>query len=261
MIIKDIFNGWNKPTKVLAVVVTVTVFFILYGVWFEARVGSIDVYVQKRGTAIYLNEKRVGTARSDNQIVKLSRISPGEHSLLLTRDGFFPWEKTIKISSGKATLAQTFLVRENINTYIKKVDFTDKEKSEINKRFNTKTSRISFGGDGNVEIKREGSQITARWLGGKESIPNFFCDSTNCNETTLVLNSDKGDIGNILFYPNRDDIVLFSVGESIFAIEIDKKNTQNFQPVYRGVSPEFAIDSTNSRLYIREGDLLLGVTL
>jgi hypothetical protein len=263
MTLKEILNENNTPAKILIGIVVVSILFISYGIWKEVRSSSMDVYIEKAGAAVFLDEKRVGTSNTDDQTITLERVSPGEHSILVYLAGYYPWEKTVRVRTGDATKVRSFFVRKNITPSYIKTEFTDADRNRINDMIATADTnkKISFFGNGNVEIKKDNNEISATWLGDSASLPDFFCNDTDCANSISVFNSDVGQIGMIDFYPNRDDVVLFSLGESIYAIEIDQKGTQNFQPVYTGTSPKFTTEEQSSMVFIKDDDVLFGITL
>jgi len=263
MIFKNILNGNSKPIKILIGIVIVSVLFISYGVWTHLRSGSIDVYIEKRGATIFLDKKKVGTSNADDQTITLKRVGSGEHSVLVYMKGYYPWEKTIRVKTGAVTPARSFFVMKDITPSYIKTKFTNAERSNLEKKFSKPTEgrKISFFGEGNVEIRKEKNKIFATWLGDTSSLPDFFCNNIECKNSLLVFSSDKQSIGMLDFYPGRDDVVLFSLDKNIYAIEIDKKSNQNFQPVYTGTSPVFTIEKQSSMVYVKDGDVLFGIAL
>lgn len=263
MIFKDILDEDNTTIKILLSVAIVSIIFISYGVWAHLRSGNIDVYVEKSGATVFLDEKIAGISNTDKQTITLERVTPGEHSVIVSLEGYYPWKKTIRVRTGNTAKANSFFVRKNITPSYIKTKFTNTKQKELEQLISTsdKNRKVSFFGDGNIEIRKEKNKIFAVWLGNTASLPDFFCNNTDCANSVEVFNSDVGSIGMIDFYPNRDDIVLFSLGKNIYAIEISKKDTQNFQPVYTGISPTFAVSKKDSTLFIKDGKLLFGIAL
>lgn len=263
MNMKNFLRESDTTIRVLIAIAIASILFIAYGLWVESRAGSIDVYVTGQGAAIFLDEKRAGTSNAAGQIITLERVRPGEHSVLVYADGYFPWEKTVKVRNGETTQVRMFSVRSEFNASHQKTNFTNEENVLIETLFeDSKASRkTSFSGDGNVEIRKEDNKIFATWLGSTSYLPDFFCDNTECKNNLVVFNSEVGNIDTIGFYPNRDDVVLFSVGGNIHAIEIDKRGIQNFQPIYTGEQAHFAADDQTSTLYIKDRDLLFGIAI
>lgn len=253
MKIKDYFKE-NSSAKILAIVIAASILILSYGIWSESRSGRIEIYVPKSGASVFLDEKRAGIANTDGQIITLKRVRPGEHSVLVYLEGYYPWEKIVNISTGKKIQKRAFFVRKKYSSSYKKTDFTKEENKNISKLFKKNSSKkISFAGDGNVEIKKEGRKIFASWVGGDNTPQlSYFCDKEKCNKSIIVFESANENIDTIDFYPNREDVILFSIKDGIYAIEIDKRGIQNFQPLYLSNNASFRVNKEGS-LFVKEG--------
>lgn len=113
---------------------------------------------------------------------------------------------------------------------------------------------------GKVGLWREDSKIFAKWLKSDRSLPYYFCEGNNenCREVVTVFNSPS-TIKSLDFYPGRDDVVIIAVENGIFAIEIDQRKIQNFQPIYKGVDPYFLNDG--GTFYVKDKDVIIKIKL
>lgn len=254
------FNRLDNKTKITLSITVIIVLIISGWVYYKSNLGGIDVYIQKKETSIFLDNKKIGTSKKDNDIVKIRGLSDGEYFLLINKQGHSPWRKNITIKDKEIKNIRTFSLPNSFDSYVKTVDFGGKENEIIDNISKTiSESKISY--DKNVMISKDGNKITATWIGEEESLPDFFCDNEKCDNNSLVLSSSTGIIKNIGFYPGRNDLILFAVGNGIFAIEIDRKDIQNFQPLYVGQSPSFSVDRDISTLYIKDFDSIVGIVL
>jgi hypothetical protein len=72
------------------------------GVSSTATEGSIVIKSDPEAAEITINEKFVGTTPSTIQ------LKPGDHTVLIEKAGFRPWQKTISVTAGSsATLSAT----------------------------------------------------------------------------------------------------------------------------------------------------------
>lgn len=260
---KNILN-YGTPAKILVTIIAISILFIIYGVLTESRSGKINVYLEKQGSIIFLDEKIVGTSNTNKQTITIKRVTPGDHSIVVSLRGYYPWAKNVSIKSNETLQLKSFSIPKNTDSSSIITNFTDKQLYEINNLLKTANlnKKISFSGEGNVEIKKDVNKIFVKWLGDKSSIPSFMCSSdTKCDTTALVFKSDVGNITSIDFYPGRNDVIIFSVGKNIYALEIDKKGTQNFQPIYVGESPKFAVSEKNSTLFVDDAGIIFGIIL
>jgi len=226
---------------------------LFYGIWTGSQSGRIEIYTPTTRASVFLDEKRVGVANTDGQVITLKKVRPGEHSVLVYLEGYYPWEKTLTVYVNEKTRANAFFLREEYTSSYKKTEFTSLENEAISLLFKENGSKkISFSGDGNVEIKKDGGKIFASWLGGETTpSPAYFCKETKCSETILVFESASGVIDTVDFYPNREDVILFSLEGGVYAIEIDKRGTQNFQPLYLGDNVSFRVNS-EGHIFVKE---------
>lgn len=113
---------------------------------------------------------------------------------------------------------------------------------------------------GKVGLWREGNQILAKWLKSDRSLPYYFCEGNNenCREIVTIFNS-ASVVRSLDFYPGRDDVVVIAVENGIFAIEIDSRKIQNFQPIYKGVEPYFIVDGNT--FYVKDRDAIIKIKI
>src|SRR3989344_5248382 len=104
-----------------------------------------------------------------------------------------------------------------------------------------------------VRISDDKHEIMAEWIGG-ESLPYFFIKFGE----NLIFKS-KSEIRGISFFPQQRDVILISVENGIFAPEIDGRGTRNFQPLYKGKNPTFAV--LDDFVYILDDGRLFEVKL
>jgi len=102
------------------------------------------------------------------------------------------------------------------------------------------------------------NKIFASWLKDEDDIPNYFCRSGECEKTVLVFDSAV-PIKSLAFYPNREDVVILAISSGVYAIEIDARKHQNFQPVYKGIDPSFVTEGNT--LYIKDSENLFRIEL
>jgi len=222
----------------------------------EKTGGNISLSVPNAGSQLFVDNKKELTTFTPNEEITFSGLSEGAHSILVFRPGFLPWAKEIDIKSGDTSMVTPFIFPAELNPeevaggYEKYQELFQKNEAHI-----TSTS-------GNVSVSINGNTISADWLGGNQ-LPHFFCDDESCNDQQIVFSHSKEPIQSVSFFPGREDLIIFSVSEGIYAIELDKRGTQNFQPVYVGEQINFATEERDqsSILYVKDKDLLFGIAL
>ena len=264
--IKEFLNKSTTEVKILILVIVSVILLASYGIWTEYNSGEINIAVPYQRSSIFLDGKKINTTNSNNQSVILKRIPPGEHSVLVYADNRYPWEKTVYVKKGGMSKLYPFLMLTELNKETSNVmtKLTDDKISEIKPLFEeqSKNTFMSLSDDGDIEIKKEDNSILATRLNDGTKTSDLFCSNNGeCVKTINVFTPKTGKIKAVDFYPKREDVVIFTLDNGIYAIEINKNGTQNFQPIYTGDNPSFAIDDQNSLIYIKDGDLVFGVNL
>ncbi|GMQ95404.1 MAG: hypothetical protein BMS9Abin13_517 [Patescibacteria group bacterium] len=257
MRIINILSKKSLSVNILLAIGIASATLLFYGYLVERSTGTIIVSIPEKGAVIFLDDKRVDTTARYGQTVTLKRLRAGDHSVLVYTQGFFPWEKTLGVRKNETTEVSAFFVKQDISP----TKIFDEEYSAVSVLFEKKRSDIKRSWSREVEIRKNAGEIAARWIGDASSLPFYFCDKNSCGDSTVVFRAQDGDISAFDFYPGREDVVLFALQNAIYAIEIDKRGIQNFQPLYAGASPDFVIKEGTSIIYIKDAGSLLRAQL
>jgi len=249
------------------------------------KTGGLYIYSPVSGVDIFVNDKiqdKTGILKDD---VFLQGLLPGRYSILATRDGYWPWKKNLMVKEEAVTEASLFILptdpqgrlilNENFSP-LKNSDYdlilknlksisqppaknlTEEEKMAFYTRFSSnKKEKIWWDPEKNI--------IWAEWLDNPLSLPYFFCDDQKC-DLILKIYSTNRRIKNIDFYPRRKDVIIFSVDNGIYAIEIDGRGGRNIQPIYKGKDPTFIVSPNNNFfsdkiIYVLDDKNLIEITL
>ncbi|MEA3449692.1 MAG: PEGA domain-containing protein [Patescibacteria group bacterium] len=109
--------------------ITITPFFWLYAAGYKLgsgfkfeKTGIFIIDSEPRKAKIYLNNKLqkqniVGIIPRPNKTIttpaKIKNLLPGEYSVRLEIENYWPWEKKLKINSGKSTFAEDIILFRN----------------------------------------------------------------------------------------------------------------------------------------------------
>ncbi len=256
--------------------------------------GGMYIYAPEPGSIIYID----GKERHETSLLSrdwfVQDVTPGTYTVLIAKDKFWPWIKEVVVRERQVAEAIAFLIprepdieiipktiEENIGTatttknnpaYIEALAlFTEKKKATTTlavKKTNTPTATTTdtvasfvpekFSPYGRVGLAREENRILAYWMKKKDDLPNYFCRDTTCISPVVAFSSIV-PIRSFDFYPGRDDVLLIAVQDGIFAVEIDARKTQNFQPVYKGIAPDFRFGDNG--FIVKDEDMLARITL
>ncbi len=263
MLIQELISFFKgQKTHMKAVVVGLAVLlliFLVYGYRLETTTGTVSLYVPESGARIFVDEKQVGVSRRGGESILLRRISPGERSIIVQKQGAFPWGKTITVEKGITTETSAFLVSKNLSAV---VIVDEEDRARVSSIFSRTQPNTKQANTKDIEVSRNGKEITVTWIGeGDSSLPFYFCQGNTCEKTITVFTALEGDITAVDFYPGRKDIVLFALQNNIYAIEVDKEGRQNFQPVYTGIAPTFVVQEFSPGLYIQDDGELFKLEL
>lgn len=208
------------------------------------KVGVVSINLPIIQTSVFVDEKKSIETTKDNQDVKIT-LSPRTHNIIISHVGYFPWTKKITMKSkGTVELHPMFV---SINASGEIITMHDPEYWTIKSKIvhgilPTKDSPIiSF--DKSSKLWMEDNAIIV-----------------NAASTTRVVIQPDTVIKNVAFYKNRSDVVVFSTQSGVYAIEVDKENTQNFMPIYKGTNPYF-MSGNEGFIYVLDGDNLMQVVI
>lgn len=240
------------------------------------RVGSVLLSSNEKDLQIFLdNRERKAIVRGDKIII--SNIIPGTHTLLVSKAGFWPWTKIVEISSNQSRDAFAFLF-PMAGVTLEKIANTSTEYKDIKNQLgvlklpltynpvNEETGALPqaewvkenvlnpiFSSDKNSALFVGDNTIYISWV-ADENPPAQFCDKEACQRIFPVTFSTS-PVKSVSFFKDRSDIVLFSAGNSIYAIEADHKGTQNFEPIFRGLDPIFTT-LPDGTIYVKDGETI-----
>ena len=212
--------------------------------------GTLLIAIPEKETKIFIDNEKSYTSSEDNDVWRKT-LKPGSYEILVFKEGLWPWTKKIEMSPGEETKIAPFLLDANPQAKILSPDDLLYREGEvaIASAISGKSPRQKISRDNEILLWSNGNEIRAAW--------NGLCEEAKeCPRQEQIVFAGDRPILNFDFYKNRNDVVIFSTGENIFAIELDKRGTQNFQPVFSG--KELRFQAIGNRLYVKDGaDLML----
>ncbi len=206
------------------------------------KVGQVEIDIPLSGTAIFIDESKKITTTKDSETVQV-KLSPRNHSFIVSREGYLPWIKKISVPSGKNIKLSPIFIASNASGQI--IGTSDKEYYTI------RNSIVYDAGATKEKPLFSKDNRTKLWLDD-----NAIYVETG-STTKKVIQPDT-IIKNVSFYKNRSDVVVFSNQTSVYALEVESNGIQNFMPIYRGQDPSFVTADENS-LYILDNGTLMQV--
>ncbi|MCR4311099.1 MAG: hypothetical protein NUV54_00805 [Candidatus Taylorbacteria bacterium] len=230
------------------------------------KVGAIELISNQSEVHVFLDNRERFPEEKDGSYV-LSSVSPGLHALLVSKDDFWPWAKTVMIYPDVTRSLSVFLFEsDGLKTETVSADEKEKLYEQLGSARpfvvwpdESQPEKQIRSSDGNTALTVQFDTIYVEWVSESEPPPHYFCQENPCTFLMPVTVSVT-PIKSVGFYKDRGDVILFSSGPSIYAIEVDHEDTQNFQPVYKGTDPYFYV-APDDTLYIQDGTSFLRASL
>ncbi len=179
--------------------------------------------------------------------------------IVVSKEGYWPWNKEISLQGGTEMRFSVFLFKKSPEGAA--VQERTPERRELEALFKQQTSLPTRktpvrSDDSSAELFVENGKILARWL-SKDPAPQYYCIDGSCDEHVAL--SFEAELRDLSFLPSRNDVALLAIQNGVFALELDNRGTQNFQPVYRGTRPRFIVK--DGVPYIKDGLALVSLSL
>lgn len=206
------------------------------------KAGTLSLQIAMPLTNVFIDDNNKIVTNKDNEVVEVS-LSPRNHTVIVSREGYFPWKKDIEMQSEGKIIFSPVLVSSNPSgNIITKLDpeFWKIRNKIITDALPTKESpRLSK--DGKAKLWIEDNGVMAE-----------------IEDKIYTVIQPEPEVRNLYFYKDRTDVIIFSITNAVYAIEVDKVGTQNFLPIYKGLAPSF-IEGDQSFIYVLDGEALMQV--
>lgn len=240
------------------------------------QTGGIYVFYPESGARIFLDGELSDQTSLFERGVFIDEIEPATHRVEVQKPGYISWQKDIEVRESRVAEAYPFLIPSVIGTssvprFItlnSGTSVTNTLYGNVAKLFATSTATSTpvllqkMSGSTStpivatstgivrkdIQITIEGDYVIASWKGSKDSIPFYFCDAGRsvCKDDIIVA---EGDITHVDFYPGRNDVILYSTDEGVFATELDQRIPVNTHKLLLGKIDFKAMDQ---RIFVKE---------
>lgn len=234
---------------ITAFIIILVVFYALdyrVGTFGVGRLGHLEMTIPLTNTDIFVDDEKKITTTGENEKVSIA-LSPTNHQTIVSRGGYLPWTKKFEIPSGSTVTLAPIFVTSNATGMI--ITARDPEYARIRNAVTRNALPVKenprLSADGTTELWVEANTILVRRDGA-----------------IFTVLAPEPIITSVEFYKERSDVVLFSAGTGIFAIETDTnaEHIQNILPVFTGQTPRFAPNDDGS-MYVLDGTLLMAVVI
>lgn len=254
---------WRKYlvlTIVVAFFVVLVVAYLFgyrigYGVTLE-RVGTLNLPNLPAGTTVYVDQVSRGT-ESATSSMSVSLVS-GEHNVMVSTPGDYPWNDLVSIESGSKTVASPILVPMQPDVTKLSGSAAQEATARIaSTTLPTETSPLTLA-NGCEHVYVSNNQVLADAVSVPGCVPPTYLSATS-SEATIIF-SPASSLLAVLPYPNRQDALLIGMNNVLYAVTLDPRSPRFFAPVLGGTAPQFGTLSDGT-LVVKNGDVVLSVKL
>ncbi len=231
--------------------IVVLVFIILYSLGFRhssglkfGKVGTVYINTPLVSTSVFIDKSKKIITTKDNETIEV-KLSPKKHTIIVSRDSYFPWKKDLEIKSNSKVELTPLFVSQNPSGNI--IGTLDPEYwSIINK------IRNNIAPTEDKPLKSSDEKVLV-WVNDGTIFTKIE------NVETEVINVVT-QVKNVSFYKNRTDAIIFSTTIGVYVVELSKDGGQNFMPIYKGQNPYFASDNPGY-IYVQDANILMQVVI
>ena len=158
-----------------------------------SKKGGLYISAEDTGTEIFVNNKKKKMTGFLNNDIFIPSLDTGEYSVIIAKKGFWPWQKTLKVTEGYVTEARAFMVPQNTNaSLLTKGMFSDIWSSPLQSIFLLKEKKnngysLAFYIPDQQKFLTESATSTKKLLSVEENISNIIW-----GDGYVIFNSDKG---------------------------------------------------------------------
>jgi len=233
------------------------------------KTGAIYISSPIVGSKIFVNKKEEKQTNIFQSSLFLQSLKPDKYSILVDKDGYWPWSKNLIVKEQLVTEARAMLIPKEPRGKI--VFWENYSPLEVTKYYEILTnlkdfknptySKLTINQKEEIRWDPKTKKVWVKWLGDKESLPYFFCDDKICGDKIMIFNSTS-NIRNADFYPKRRDVAIVAVQNGVYAVEFDGRGgNRNIQPIYKGKEPNFTTYKNDGSIYILEENKLIEIKL
>jgi hypothetical protein len=225
----------------IAAFLTITPLLILYANGYQlslknkglVKTGMFILDSEPRGALVYINNQPQtsfldsvlpGTKNYLTTPVKIKSLTPGDYEVRLELDGYWPWQKKLKINPGASTYAEDILLFKKdlpiplVNGKIQKISYSP---DAVYCALYDGKWRLANLDDGSIKdlavIKSADAQIDWAADGSKLLIGKYLVETTDgaVSDLAKIIDKDKYNLkfnrqaSNLIYFQNKNRLFLY----------------------------------------------------
>lgn len=219
------------------------------------KAGTLVLTDLPASTSIYVDTKLRATVREGGEY--RTRLVPGVHTIIVDSEGHTPWQDAVVITSDEvATKAPVMLLTRPDGTVLRAEERAAAIRTIDQQRLPTVTAPLTAGC---TDIYVAQNRIMGRAVAGCEAPADYLCEAGDCSAPT-VLFAPVETITSLIAFPGRTDTLLFTIGDFVYALDIDPRDPRFFAPFIRTSMPKVG-QGAAGELLLKDEDNAYSFTL
>ncbi|MEW5907602.1 MAG: hypothetical protein AB1643_00240 [Patescibacteria group bacterium] len=233
------------------------------------KTGGLYISSPLSDSQIFINSKLEKETNILQKGFFIQNLRPGKYYIIVGKETYWPWAKELNVEEQKVAEARALLIPKEPKGEILKIENSTpletskhdeiiNEIEKIKKQLATSTImyKLSTNEKEKVWWSPNQNKLWVEWLSDLDSLPYYF----KGEQKVLVLDS-RFPIRSADFYPGRRDVLIISVQNGVFAIEIDGRGGRIIQPIYKGKEPVAETYKNESAVYLLDENTLIRIKL
>lgn len=187
-------------------------------------------------------------------------LENGTYDILGNRgDEYYPWIKEVTVSGLFTTELYPFFLPTEVALEASEDEGAVAAFATVATLPTAETPRLNT--DETAGMYVDGNTVFVNWTADIADMPEFICPGDNVEDCQLQpFYTFNTTVENVEFYGENDELVIADLGPIVVVVELDRRGTQNVQPLYVGASP-VAFRVVDEEVYISEAGVVSKVVL
>ncbi|PIQ92114.1 MAG: hypothetical protein COV70_01375 [Parcubacteria group bacterium CG11_big_fil_rev_8_21_14_0_20_39_22] len=260
---------WGIITAAVLIIIFVSFYLTGYRLTTTGivRTGVLEIVAPRDNFRLFIDNVERTKDVVEGESLIFRNVTPGKHEVIVTYENFWPWFKQVEVTPNQKTIVKPFIVNSTPDGEVitKDNESYDSIREAVESNVLPSVDNPKISADSTIAIWVENeTDIYAKPL-SEEYLPEFLCDLgeanvSECLSGKKIWHSDE-PIRDLSFYKERNDVIVFSSGYAVFALEMDKTIIQNIQSIFKGGQPYFTTGKTPEEYYIVDDNLEIVVVV
>jgi len=220
--------------------------------------GTVHINAPTNNTQVFINNERYGVLQ-ENELRSYKNLPVGKYTILISAPDRWPWQKTFSLHADQKKELRPFLLPRNPTQrrIPESSDIYYERALQVHVKDQPRKDNPVLSPNKKIAVWVEDKSIEAQWLGEKGNQPSFFCPTETCQDT-ITITPAYAPVKDIVFYNNRNDVLIVSADTGIFGLELNPTDSmQNFHPIYEGDDPHISLLQPTQIAVLDNSDLII----